>query len=140
LKWFLAKLTEKDNRDMIVADVDMKRDMDLIRKMLLVVEKHPSGFAPDIEIDGYTQEQIGYHATLLGEAGLAEIINQTTMGDKTPHSKVIRLTWAGHEFLDAARDNTTWNQAKDKISKIGGATLPIWIAVLTAYIKSQLGI
>ena len=125
---------------MIVTDIDLKRDMDLIRAMLLAIEAHPSGFAPEIEIDGYTQEQIGYHATLLGEAGLAVILDETAFRDKSPQAKVIRLTWAGHEFLDSAREKNIWNQAKDKISKIGGATIPIWTAVLTEIIKKQLGL
>ncbi len=43
---------------MIIAEIDMKRDMDLIRAMLLAIEAHPTGFAPKIEISGYTQEQI----------------------------------------------------------------------------------
>ena len=37
----------------------MKRDMELIRKMILLIEDHPSGWAPDIEIVGYTAQQIG---------------------------------------------------------------------------------
>lgn len=125
---------------MIVTDIDMKRDMDLIRVMLLAIEAHPSGFAPEIEIVGYTQEQIGYHAALLGEAGLAMVVNETGLDDKSPQATIIRLTWAGHEFLDSVRENNIWNQAKDKINKVGGATIPIWIAVLTEIIKKQLGL
>jgi hypothetical protein len=61
---------------MIVADIDMKRDMDLIREMLLAIEAHPSGFAPiKIDIEGYTQEQISYQATLLGEAKLDVVLD-----------------------------------------------------------------
>jgi hypothetical protein len=118
----------------------MRRDMDLIRKMLLAIEADEHGFAPRIEIQGYTQEQINYHAVLLGEAGLAKVTEVTSMGSESPEAIIIRLTWAGHEFLDAARENNIWNQAKDKISKIGGATIPIWIAILTEIIKKQLGL
>ena len=63
---------------MLIADIDMKRDMDSIREILLAVEAHPCGFAPSIEIHGYTQEQVGYHVFLLGEAGLAVVSNETT--------------------------------------------------------------
>jgi hypothetical protein len=124
-----------------MTEIEMKRDMDLIRKILLKVESEEHGFAPEkMEIDGYTQEQIEYHAVLLGEAGLAEIVNVTAFRNKSPQAKVIRLTWAGHEFLDSARENNIWNQAKDKINKIGGATIPIWTALLTELIKKQLGL
>ncbi|MGO8839441.1 MAG: DUF2513 domain-containing protein [Limisphaerales bacterium] len=31
----------------------------------------------------------------------------------------VRLTWAGHDFLDAARNDTIWNKAKDEFLKPG---------------------
>ena len=95
--------------------VVMKRDMDLIRQILLTAEAYPSGFAPQIEIDGYTQEEINYHAFLLGEAGLAKVNNVTHMGSKSPEAIIVNLTWSGHEFLDAARGKTIWNQANGSI-------------------------
>ena len=125
---------------MIKSGINMKRDMDLIRAMLLAIEADPHGFAPKIEIHGYTQEEIGYHATLLGEAGLANVIDVTCEESKTPVALVERLTWAGHEFLDTARENRIWNQAKDTITKIGGASLQIWVMVLTGFIKKELGL
>ncbi|MDD4876343.1 MAG: DUF2513 domain-containing protein [Dehalococcoidales bacterium] len=118
----------------------MKRDMDLIRKMLLAIEANSSGFAPSIEIDGYTQEQIGYHATLLGEAGLAITTDITDFTNTSPEAMIIRLTWAGHEFLDYARENQIWNQAKDKVKQVGGASIQIWLILLTELIKKNLGI
>ena len=93
-----------------------------------------------MEIDNYTQEQIEYHAVLLGEAGLAVVVSATSFGSKSPGATITRLTWAGHEFLDAARDNTTWSKAKDVIGKIGGATLQVWLVVLTSYITKRLGL
>jgi hypothetical protein len=77
---------------------------------------------------------------LLGEAGLAKIFETTSAGDKSPQAIVTRLTWAGHEFLDAARENQIWNQAKDSIGKIGGASLQIWMMVLTGLIMKKLQI
>ncbi len=126
---------------MIKSCISMKRDMDLIRQLLLTIEADEHGFATrDIEIPSYTQEQIDYHAVLLGEAGLAEVTDVTTMGSKSPKAILLRLTWAGHEFLDSSRENHIWNQAKDKVGKIGGASLPIWGAVLTEIIKNRLGL
>ena len=125
---------------MIKSCINMKRDMDLIRAMLLAIEADEHGFISKVEIPGYTQEQINYHAYLLGEAGLAEVMNVTHHEGKSPEALIRNLTWAGHEFLDSARENTIWNQAKDKINKIGGATLPIWIALLTELAKKQIGL
>jgi len=125
---------------MIKSGINMKRDMDLIRAMLLAIESYPRGFAPKIEIPGYTPEQIGYHAVLLGEAGLAEVIDMTCNESDTPDAIVDRLTWAGHEFLDSALDVRIWNRAKDSIAKIGGASIQIWAMVLAGYMKKELGL
>jgi hypothetical protein len=34
--------------------------MDLIRKMVLAFEDHPTGWAPELQLDGVTEDQIGY--------------------------------------------------------------------------------
>src|SRR3989304_437946 len=108
--------------------------------MLLMVEAHPSGFAPKIEIRGYTQEQIGYHAVLLEEAGFAKVIKTTSFGSKSPEAMMTQLTWAGHEFLDSAREIKRWNQGNDLIVKVGGASIHKWVAILSQLIKRELGL
>ena len=122
----------------------MKRDMDLIRAILLKTETDTHGFAPQtqMEIPNYTQEEINYHIFLLGQAGLATVIDLTDFSDQTksPEARIINLTWQGYEFLDLARENHTWNTAKDTINKIGGASLQVLIAVLTGIINKKLGI
>ena len=123
----------------MVIGICMKRDMDLIRKILLTVESEEHGFVPHkkIEIEGYTQEEIGYHAFLLGEAGLAEVTVSSHHHSESPSANILRLTWEGHEFLDAARDNNIWNQAKDKI---GSAAIQVWMTVLSSFILNRIGL
>lgn len=118
----------------------MKRDMDLIREILLAIESEDHGFASKIEIPGYTEEQIDYHAYLLGEAGLAKVCDVTHQGSKSPEAMISCLTWSGHEFLDSARENNRWNQAKEMIKKIGGASIEIWGSLLTDLMKKSLGL
>lgn len=38
-------------------------------------------------------------------------------------TRIIGLTWKGHEFLDNIRDNTVWNAVKEKASKFGGLSI-----------------
>ena len=117
----------------------MKRNMDLIRAMLFEMEAHEHGYMSGVKVDGYKDEEIKYHAYLLGEVGLANVIDITCNESESPQALVHSLTWAGHEFLDSAREDNIWNQAKEKITKVGGASLPIWIALLTELIKKQIG-
>lgn len=83
----------------------MKRNMDLIRLILLEIEKGPyDGSWLDINIDGYTDNDISYHVILLAEAGLIEAQDNSTLDGLSWQPK--RLTWQGHEFLDASRDES----------------------------------
>ena len=59
----------------------MRRDMDLVRDILLQIEAYPSSLAPEeLIIEGYSDEQVSYHVLIMGEAGLLEV---ATTGSKT---------------------------------------------------------
>lgn len=119
----------------------MKRDLDLIRKMLLAVEDGPSGYAPHLVFEGYTAEQVGYHAYLLIDAGLARGADVTSHSSNSPQAIVQSLTWEGHEFIDAARDDTRWQKAKSIVAeKGGGVTLDLLKALLVSLTKIALGL
>lgn len=99
----------------------MKRDMELIRKLILSIEDHPSAWAPaDLSIDGYTQEQIAYHAYLLVDAGLATGVDVTHLNSPAPAYRILHLTWAGHEFADACREENIWRKAMDTVKRTAG--------------------
>ena len=108
----------------------MKRDMDLVRSILLEVEKstHPMGML-NLELPGQDQTVISYHVMLLKEAGLIEATNLTSSAGYS--WKARRLTWEGHEFLDNARSDTVWKKTKSKISDaVGSASLEVVKQVL----------
>src|SRR3990170_5270158 len=91
----------------------MKRDMDLVRKILMVCADHPHGFAPrELKIEGYSEEQIGDHVYLMTQAGLVKGADVTTRGSDSPEAVVSSITWEGHEFLEASRDEGLWSKAK----------------------------
>ena len=119
----------------------MKRDMDLVRKILLAIEDNPSGFAPkDIQVEGYQQEEVAYHVYISIEAGLIDGVTSTSFHSKGPEAIATRLTWAGHDFLDAAREPRRWQEAKRLIGRIGGASVQVWTNVLTHLMLGSLGI
>ncbi|NLG39121.1 MAG: DUF2513 domain-containing protein [Fibrobacter sp.] len=96
----------------------MKRDMDLVRLILFEVEKNEKWDEwKDIKIEGYSQEEIYYHIMLLNEAGLIEAKILCDGGKWVPY----RLTWNGHEFLDASRNETVWKKVKGIMANKGGS-------------------
>lgn len=112
----------------------MRRDMDLVRLILFDVEGEEK---PDLS--NFSKEQLNYHKVLLIDAGLVE--GKVGYGTKISVVKIIRLTWQGHEFLSAARNNSVWNKAKEMIAKANvSSTIPILTDLLTTIAKQQLGL
>jgi len=115
----------------------MKRDMDLVRQILLAIEQSPRGFAPGkLTVESFTDEQIGYHVYIMWQAGLVEADDNT--GRKGGlRARPRNLTWAGHDFLDAARDKTRWAKAKEIAGKVGGITFEVFKQLLTTILSGQ---
>jgi hypothetical protein len=113
----------------------VKRDFDLIRRILSDVEKMAPG-QPLSDIaypEEYDRATIYAHVDLLIKAGLIEAKSIKTIGSIVKFH-IIGLTWAGHDFLDAARDNTIWKKAKESILK---PTVSITFDLLLAWLKAE---
>lgn len=120
----------------------MKRDMDLVRQILLNATAQENGYANENpEIEGYTEDQIGHHIYLMHQAGLVEAADTSSMDGDSPTALLISVTWKGHDFIEAARSNTVWSQAKDKAKSVGGSlTFDLMKELLVATARSQLGL
>jgi hypothetical protein len=124
----------------------MKRDPDLVRNILLALENKAGSndvvTAKKMTLDSWSEEEINYHLLLLLEADY--IKGKDSSSDNRTIVFVTRLTWEGHEFLDAARDNGRWEKAKSAISKVGGWSFevikPILIELAKDAIKTSLGL
>jgi hypothetical protein len=94
----------------------MKVDVELIREVLLKVEELPfDGAFHDIGVEGRSPTEIAYHVMILHEAGFVEAM------DLGLSWKPIRLTYRGHQFLDAARNDSIWEKAKTAVVERTGA-------------------
>lgn len=119
----------------------MKRDMELVRKILIILSEHQHGYAPrNFAVEGYTEEQVGYHCLLLGEAGLLEVVESSSMGEDSPNAIPVRLTWYGHEFIENAANEKIWSEAKQAINKVGDVSFSIWASVISNIVMHSLGI
>lgn len=97
----------------------MKRDMNLARRILFALEKKPLNeiLSPE-DIQDVSEQEVSYHIMLLAEAGLLKTIDGSSASDIYIFAS--RLTWEGHEFLDAARDDSRWEKAKKMVTEKGG--------------------
>jgi hypothetical protein len=118
----------------------MRRDLNLIRELILAVEDRKP-HEPELEIEGYTREEIGYHSYLIVDAGLAKGIDVKTFADALPNWQLSHLTSAGHDFADAVRSDSTWNKATTLVKEKGsGITLDVLRQLLVTVIKNALGL
>lgn len=110
----------------------MQRDDELIRSLMLDAEASADWRVTEmgaIEIDPDPEsDKRAYHLILLCDAGLFAREGRA----------IFRLTSAGHDWLDAVRDDTIWTKTKDAAGKVGGASLGIMGAIATGYVKQKL--
>lgn len=92
----------------------MKRDMELVRKLLFLVES--DGKVEQL-CEEYGHDVVAGHVAILLDAKLivGALFYDCDPSRRNPDFDIVRLTWAGHEFLDNARNDTVWNKVTETI-------------------------
>ncbi len=118
----------------------MKRDMDLIRELLLKLESWPMErrdvvqIRPDaVATKEHSPHEIDYHLTLLKEAGFVDFPQES---ESAFYFRAI--TWKGHEFLDSVRDPKIWAKTKEGAFAAGGFTLDLLSDLAKGFLKKQI--
>jgi DNA-binding transcriptional ArsR family regulator len=98
-------------------DVELKRDMDLIRRILIAIEDSDQ---PDLRtvlhFEDVEQATIGHHLHVLKQAGLVGVVDRSSHGSDFLD---VSLTWEGYEFLESIRDPGRWEQANAQAAAVG---------------------
>ena len=101
----------------------MKRDLDLVRAILLDVETRATPLELiDPEVDGYNELEVSYHVMLLEDAGLIRAMDRTAIGIFRWSAGA--LTWRGHELAEYMKDDELWEAAKNDVGTATGGGLP----------------
>ncbi len=118
----------------------MKRSMDLIRDILLHIEENQNDVNPlDVRIKGYSDYEITYHLNILKEANLVTLSINFVPDSTGINIWVSRMTWEGHEFLDAAKDKKRWESAKKYLlGKVGSTPFTALQSLLLKMISGDL--
>ncbi len=120
----------------------MKRDSDLIRKLLLILEAdigtRPKMYPFEVNaskpfIDGHSDKEVYEHFLMLLDSPFLR-------GKRQPDGPVLiqELTWEGREFLDAIRGDSVWTKTKMHAEKIGGVGLGFMREIAKGVIKHEL--
>ncbi|ATG38555.1 DUF2513 domain-containing protein [Phaeobacter piscinae] len=119
----------------------MKRDMDVIRNVLLELEKleylpnghHDLRGKGTLHIEGVDCSEISAHLELLLDAGLYKSVSGN------PHWQKFRsLTWEGCDFLDSVRDDQIWAETKKGAAAAGSFTFDLLKALAKGFIKKKI--
>ena len=114
----------------------MKRDLDLVRKLLLEGEKSEDRFffigewqwtdhdMRDQEMRSSLSSEELFHLDLMEQGGLIK----KSHPDDAPEQQYWEITWLGFDFLDAARSDKLWARLKAEASK-QGVTLTVQSAI-----------
>ena len=101
----------------------MKRDMDLIRAILVDVADNEDPHRDRMPtFDGYSPAQVAYHVKLLHGPGSSR--PNDLSGFDGPEWRPTELTWAGQDFLAATRSDRVWSKLKAQL-KEQGLELPV---------------
>ncbi|MFJ6030591.1 DUF2513 domain-containing protein [Bacillus toyonensis] len=99
----------------------MKRDMELVRNILIQIEENNPRTVVKLimeENDKFTEDEIDYHLKLMVDAGLIDGQAKRVMGGGLLVN-IRGLTWLGHDFLDAARNDKVWEKANETAESKG---------------------
>ncbi|MGR8964205.1 DUF2513 domain-containing protein [Rhizobium leguminosarum] len=109
----------------------MRRDMDLIRELMLKLEALPmrpggayiiSYEDEEVQLPGYSADEIAYHLRLIQQAGLTTLSNFKPMNGGITFSG---FSWEGHDFLDSVRDPEIWQKTEGALKQAGGFSLDL---------------
>lgn len=122
----------------IAEDFDVKRDMDLMREILLKIESKPDLIPKTIEMPEYDREVVGRQTELLFDNGFIDGIDQRNMSESFRYIFARDLTWSGHDFLDSVRDPEIWEKTKKGVSEAKSFSFELLKALAKGFAKKQI--
>lgn len=117
----------------------MKRDFDLVRRIMAHIEKVPAGHFTDETTyltylgEEYDRATIFEHIELLIEENLIKGTIHKSFGEIDAFH-ITGLTWKGHDFINATKDESIWIKAKETILK---PTVSITFSLLLEWLKEE---
>lgn len=118
----------------------MKRDMDLVRWLLLEIRDLPADNNIIRNESGEETDEINEHLYLMQQAGLIEATAIGLEERFVPLMRPIRLTWAGHELAEAIVSDDRWARLRNKMAQVGGFVLGVAEPLAIEWMKREVGL
>ena len=119
----------------------MKRDLDLVRQVLLQIEALPAGPPAQYRTSEIDDPVLLAHFELVIAAGLVNGKIARSQGTRGDVISISGLTWEGHEWIEMVRSQTVWNEIKSTLLQHGGAlTYELTKAVASKLLRARLAL
>lgn len=119
----------------------MKRDLDLVREVLLQIEALPAGPPAQYRTSEIDDPVLLAHFELVIAAGLVNGKIARSQGARGDVISISGLTWEGHEWLEMVRSQALWNEIKSSLMDNGGAlTFELTKAVASKLLRARLAL
>jgi hypothetical protein len=119
----------------------MKRDMDLVRQIMLNVEDMPVGPPIHYRVGEVEDRVLLAHMEMLISAGLVAGKISQSLGARGDVIIISGLTWEGHEWIETVRRDDVWVSVKEILVEQGGAmTYELTKAVAGQLLRRRLGL
>lgn len=103
----------------------MKRNLDLIREILIQIEGSDKTVFTEEDFESLCPElaELQYNIYLICESGLVEAQDITCCGRGTmvPEYQMYYLTGLGCDYLDSVRNQSVWDKTKSSLKEVGGS-------------------
>lgn len=125
----------------------MKRDLDLIRNIMLTLEEkmdYGQNMSSEqlfeiMKNDMLSIKKLTYHIGLLVEANYIKAKELKTYSDGSIFT-INTITFDGQDFIDTIRQKETWDLVKTKAIESGAFTLSLLVEIGKDYLKKQFGL
>lgn len=117
----------------------MKRDMDLIRAILLRLEESENAHnGTKVLSDLADDRAVSAHLKMLEDAGFLENYEVRPFAGKMLTLRHgWRITWQGHEFIDTVRDPEIWRKTKSGAEKVGSWSMKLLTDIATGFVRAK---
>ena len=121
----------------------MKRDMDLIRRIVLAIRDHderPSASEVQALVRNEDNGIFSYHIQLLIQSAMMTGVDTGVRKDRYGMAS-LALTWAGHDFADNIANDGVWASAHETLAdaELESASFAVWSQVVVAKITELCG-
>jgi hypothetical protein len=119
----------------------MKRDLDLVRQLMLQIEALPASPPVQYRAGEVEDPVLLKHLEMLIAAGLVSGKISQSHGSRGDVISISGLTWDGYEWVEMVRSQAVWNEIKTTLMERAGAvTFELTRAVARRILLARVGL